>query len=317
MPRSRILLIVAGALVLAIGAYLITRRHSGPLVLTGIVTTNDVIVSPQVEGRVSRLLVREGDTVVPGQLVAVLAPAELAAERTYYSSTMEALSAEVVAGAADLQAAIAQDSEAMATVANAKRDLERSEALQNGGGIAAQEVDAARTSYQVARARSAAASQQVALKRSMLAAGRRQQSAAAAQRTRADVRLGYSEIHAPIAGIVDVGAVRSGEVVTSGQPILTLINPDDLWVRVDVEETYISRIRLGDRLSVRLPGGDVRVGIVFYRGVDAGFATQRDVSRTKRDIKTFEVRLRVDNSDRRLAVGMTAYVVLPVEGPRS
>ena len=32
---------------------------------------------------------------------------------------------------------------------------------------------------------------------------------------------------------------------------------------------------------------------MFYRGVDAGFATQRDVSRTKRDIKTFEIRLRV------------------------
>jgi len=53
---------------------------------------------------------------------------------------------------------------------------------------------------------------------------------------------------------------------------------------------------------------------VFYRGADAAFATQRDVSRTKRDIKTFEIRLRVDNHDRVLAVGMTAYVLLPVPG---
>ena len=52
---------------------------------------------------------------------------------------------------------------------------------------------------------------------------------------------------------------------------------------------------------------------VFVRGVDAGFATQRDVSRTKRDIKTFEIRLRCDNSDRSLAVGMTAYVTLPLD----
>jgi HlyD family secretion protein len=94
--------------------------------------------------------------------------------------------------------------------------------------------------------------------------------------------------------------------------VLTLIDPDDLWVRADVEETYIDRVRNGDRLTVRLPSGDEREGTVFYRGVDAGFATQRDVSRTKRDIKTFEVRLRVDNRDRRLAVGMTAYVLLPV-----
>jgi len=92
---------------------------------------------------------------------------------------------------------------------------------------------------------------------------------------------------------------------------MTLINPDDLWVRADVPETYIDRIRLGERLTVRLPSGVERPGTVFFRGIDADFATQRDVSRTKRDIKTFQFRLRVDNSDRRLAVGMTAYVVLP------
>jgi HlyD family secretion protein len=84
-------------------------------------------------------------------------------------------------------------------------------------------------------------------------------------------------------------------------------------VRADVEETYIDRVRLGDRIPVRLPSGDVREGTVIYRGADAGFATQRDVSRTKRDIKTFEVRLRVDNRDRHLALGMTAYVLLPVK----
>jgi len=54
---------------------------------------------------------------------------------------------------------------------------------------------------------------------------------------------------------------------------------------------------------------------VFYRGVDADYATQRDVSRTKRDIKTFEIRLRCDNRDRRLAVGMTASVTLPLNHP--
>ena len=91
-----------------------------------------------------------------------------------------------------------------------------------------------------------------------------------------------------------------------------LINPDDLWIRADVEETYIDRLRIGDKMTIRLPSGETREGTVFYRGVDAGFATQRDVSRTKRDIKTFEIRLRVDNADRHLAVGMTAFVVLPV-----
>jgi HlyD family secretion protein len=133
-----------------------------------------------------------------------------------------------------------------------------------------------------------------------------------AQRAKADVRLAYAEIHAPIAGIVDVRVALPGEVVNPGQPIITLVNPDDLWVRADVEETYIDRVKMGDKMKIRLPSGDEVEGEVFYRRVDAGFATQRDVSRTKRDIKTFEIRLKVDNKDRRLAVGMTTYVELPI-----
>jgi multidrug resistance efflux pump len=162
----------------------------------------------------------------------------------------------------------------------------------------------------VALARSNA--EQVALRRSQVKTTEHMQAAAAAQRAKADVRLRYTEIKAPIGGIVDVRAVREGEFVNPGQAVVTLINPDDLWVRADVEETYIDRVRVGDRMTVRLPSGVERPGTVFYRGVDASFATQRDVSRTKRDIKTFEVRLRVDNADRRLAVGMTAYVMLPL-----
>ncbi len=107
-------------------------------------------------------------------------------------------------------------------------------------------------------------------------------------------------------------AARAGEVVSAGNGIVTLIDPDNLWVRADVEESYIDRIRLGDRMTVRLPSGVEREGTVFYRRADADYATQRDVSRSKRDIKTFEVRLRCDNSDRSLAVGMTAYVLLPL-----
>ena len=125
--------------------------------------------------------------------------------------------------------------------------------------------------------------------------------------------MGYTKIFAPVAGVVDTRAALQGEVVNPGQAIVTLIDQDDLWVRADVEETYIDRIRLGDRLQVRLPSGATRQGTVFYRGVDADYATQRDVSRTKRDIRTFEIRLRCDNKDRALAVGMTAYVTLPLE----
>ena len=86
--------------------------------------------------------------------------------------------------------------------------------------------------------------------------------AVGAQRTKADVRLSYTNIVAPLDGIVDVRAARQGEVVNPGQPIVSLINPDDYWVRADVEETYVDRVRIGDTFTVRLPSGDERTGTV-------------------------------------------------------
>ena len=292
-------------------------RHAGPadLVLTGVVTTNDLIVSSQVGGRVSRLLVGEGASVTPNQVIATLEPGELQADRAFYARSAEAVGSQVEASRAELAAAVAQDSEARANLTNAQRMFDRQQTLLTAGGVTEQELDASRTSLTVARARLEAAERQVANRQSALTASQQQQAAATAQTTKANVRLTYTEITAPSAGVVDVRAVRAGEVVTAGQPIVTLVNPDSLWVRADIEETYIDRIRLGDTLTVRLPSGAERRGTVIYRGVDADFATQRDVSRTKRDIKTFEIRLRVDNADRRLAVGMTSYVLVPAPRP--
>jgi len=177
-------------------------------------------------------------------------------------------------------------------------------------------VDSLRKQVQAAQAAVALAhsnQEQISVRQSQLVNYEHQLAAAGAQKTKAQVRLGYTEIRAPIDGIVDTRDALQGEVVNPGQAIVTLINPDNLWIRADVEETYIDRVRLGDKLTVRLPSGAERVGTVFYRGVDADYATQRDVSRTKRDIKTFEIRLRVDNGDRVLATGMTAFVALAVE----
>ena len=323
--------------------------HSQPslLVLTGIVTTNDVIVSSQIGGQIAELNVKEGDTVRKDQQLAVIRPDELRADTTYYSSTAAGLASQVRESEAALryqerqtadqirqaEAALrsfeAQVKAAEADVEAARLTFTRTQDLAQKKIASTQELDQARTGFASAQAKQDALNrqadaqraavalarsnaEQTAVRRSQLQANEHMEAAAQAQKTKADVRLQYTQIAAPIDGIVDVRAVRQGEVVTTGQPIVTLINPDDLWVRCDVEETYIDRVRNGDKIRVRLPSGEERDGTVIYRGVDASFATQRDVSRTKRDIKTFEVRLRVDNHDRRLAVGQTAYVLLPL-----
>jgi HlyD family secretion protein len=155
--------------------------------------------------------------------------------------------------------------------------------------------------------------EQVAMRRNQVQTSQHQLAAATSQRAKADVRLGFARVVSPIDGVVDVQPAREGEILTTGQTIFTLINPDDLWVRADVEETYIDQVKIGDTLTVRLPSGEERTATVYYRRVDASYATQRDVSRTKRDVKTFETRLRIDNKDRHLAVGMTVYVMLPLK----
>jgi len=345
--RKRLLVLVILAAAAGAGAYGYTRMGAPALVLTGIVTTNDVIVSPQIGGQISQLLVNEGDTVSRDQLVAVIAPDELKADTAYFSQNVAGLSSQVRESEAALRLQQRQLADQInqaestlasteAQVAAATADLEnlrliyqRTQDLSRQGVVSPQELDQARTAAASAQAKldalkkqveaqratvamARANAEQVQVRRSQVQTNEHLQAAANAQRAKADVRLRYTEIHAPIAGVVDVRAVRVGEVVTPGQPIVTLINPDDLWVRADVEESYIDRVRIGDTLTVRLPSGIELPATVFYRGADASFATQRDVSRTKRDIKTFELRLRVDNKDRRLAVGMTAYVLLPV-----
>lgn len=344
MKRKFPVILVFVAVLAAIVYFLATRRPR-EIVLTGIVTTDANIVSSEIQGRLERLLARQGDAVTNGQLLAVIQPAEQKAELAFYDDSARQSAASVAEAEADLQYQEAQSSnlisqseanlaaardqvaQAEADLENLSLDFKRAQSLYKQGVDSVKEYDQARTAQaggearvaslrkQAAAAESALAlarstEHQVAMRRAALEAARRQSAAAAAQKDKAAVVLGYTEIRSPITGIVDIRAALEGEVVNPGQGILTLIDPTNLWVRADVEETYIDRVHLGDKFTVRLPSGAEREGVVFYRGQDADYATQRDVSRSKRDIKTFEIRLRCNNDDRALAVGMTAYVLL-------
>jgi HlyD family secretion protein len=346
--RTVLRLVLVLALVGASGWYYVVQSGPSALVLTGIVTTNDVVVAPQIGGRLVAVHVKEGDSVTAGQPVAEIEPGELAADRDYYAHSAESLQSSVreqeaalrlqrkqlqeqeAQAEATIATSVASHAAAVADAERAKVTFDRTRELSASGLAPAQQLDEARTGYAAAQARVESLARQVDAQRAALAlvranveqismrqsqvqASQAQLAAVGAQQQKASVRLGFSQLVAPVAGVVDVMPARIGEVIPTGQAVLTIINPDDLWVRADIEETYIDRVRSGDTLTVRLPSGEARQGTVFYRRADAGFATQRDVSRTKRDIKTFETRLRVDNSDRKLAVGMTVYVDLRVQ----
>src|SRR4029077_10754447 len=92
LRRLLVLLVLAGA---GAAVYWYWSRPPTALVLTGIVTTNDVVVSPQIGGRLDQLLVAEGDTVTAAQMVGTSAPEELQADSSYASHNVEGLTSQV------------------------------------------------------------------------------------------------------------------------------------------------------------------------------------------------------------------------------
>jgi HlyD family secretion protein len=313
--KRKIRIIIIALVVLAGIVYYALSNRAHDIVITGIVTTDSVIVSSEIQGRLQQLLVKEGDTVKHGELLAVIQPQEWKADMAYYRSQQAQTSNQISQAEANLASAQAQVVQAQADLENDRLNFTRIQDLFQKGVESAQSADQARTTFDGAKARVDSLEKQVEAAQSAVQASHEQLAATGAQTDKAQVHLDYTEVHAPIDGIVDVRAALQGEVVNPGQGIVTLINPDDLWVRADVEEGYVERFHIGDKLKVTLPSGDVREGTVFFRGVDADYATQRDVNRSKRDIKTFEIRLRCDNSDRSLALGMSAYVTLPLAKP--
>src|SRR5579863_5104312 len=84
--------------------YLLSTPRSKDLILIGTVDSNQVIVSPQTEGRIAKLLVDEGSQVKQGDLIAVLDPSELEAQARAAAATIDSLRSQVAATKATSQA---------------------------------------------------------------------------------------------------------------------------------------------------------------------------------------------------------------------
>ncbi len=212
---------------------------------------------------------------------------------------------DLVTAQTDLDSAKANQRAAQAAIVAARRAVA---AAQAGSNAVQRSVAAARAALADARQEE----RQVAVQKQQTDALRAAADQAQSNAMAADARFDQTRIFAPASGIVTLRAARQGEVVNPGSPIITLFDLSSTWVDADVEETYADLVRMGQSLQVRLPSGAEISGPVIYKAVEADFATQRDVSRTKRDIKTVAIRVRVSNPNGKLALGMTAWVMLPV-----
>ena len=79
-PRNKFLIILAVILAIASAYYFFSTPRGNDLVLVGTVDANQIVVSPQIQGRILKLFVEEGTQVKQGDLIALLDPSELEAE---------------------------------------------------------------------------------------------------------------------------------------------------------------------------------------------------------------------------------------------
>jgi hypothetical protein len=83
------------------------------------------------------------------------------------------------------------------------------------------------------------------------------------------------------------------------------------WVYAPLPETQSDAVQLGDSLRIVMPSGGTVWGKVINKAAEADFATQRDVSDRKRDIKTIQLKLLIDNPGEKYVPGMTAEIYIP------
>ncbi|MDE3110757.1 MAG: HlyD family secretion protein [Acidobacteriota bacterium] len=346
MSGRRFIVLLAIIFLIAAGIYWYSTPSGNSIPLTGIVDGNEVIVSPQITGRMIKLMVDEGSRAKQGELIAELDPKELEASLASakanvvsleaqvqeanhnYVWTKDQTNAAVQQARATLTSTRAQLAQAEANLWRDQTDFDRMQQLFKSGIESAQDRDHAEATLRASKANvkslqdsvgaeeaalavALANQKQVDVRKSEIATTEAQLEQARAAALQTATQLGYTKIYAPLGGIVSVRVAKQGEVVSQGSPIVVIVDVDHLWARADVEESYIDDVEFGQTLNVRLPSGDVLKGQVFFKGVENDFATQRDVSRTKRDIKTFAIKVSLPNENGRLFTGMTATVLLP------
>jgi HlyD family secretion protein len=252
---------VAATLALALTA---CARSGGGVRGSGTIEMDEVDVASLIGGRISRLLVDEGDAVRAGDTIAVLSRGEVVAElEAQVAQTDGALAQwrDVREGprAAEIQAAQSALEAATAQARLAASEAQRVDALFRSNVASQADVDRA----QAARDAAAASRDEAERRLSLLEAGSRSQQIAAAEKAadaaRAQLAGARSRAQelvlvAPVSGVVLLKNLLPGEIAQPGIPVVTLGDPENLWMRAYIAAPKLGQVKLGARAEVTTPG---------------------------------------------------------------
>ncbi|WP_371362359.1 Colistin resistance protein EmrA [Sporomusa rhizae] len=321
-PTNSFLRWLAFPLLLIMTATLLTGCGSNAAApeVWGRVEAKEVDINSKIPGRVVNLLVKEGDRVTKGQILAHIDNRDIVAQVNQSKANIKALDAQTAQATtvtvlqdqtakASLNTAQAQLEKAQSDLALAENDYNRFRELVASGAISKQLFDTYRTKYQVAQAaysqaQAGLASAQAGLLQTNVnianeEAMRSKVAQAQATLQQVEVSLDETEIRAPFDGIITAKYVEEGAMVSQGMPLVAIQDPLDNWVNLKVKETELSRYFV--QQQVKMQGRDSKLvldGTIVDISKKAEFATYRATNeRGDNDIITFNVKIQV-NSDK-------------------
>jgi HlyD family secretion protein len=255
------------ALVLAgVGAWWwLEYRSLTPVAWQGYAEADYVKVGPTQQGLLTEVSVARGDLVAAGApLFAQDETADRAARDQALRQLMQAKEqlANLQAGGkpTEIEQAQANLADARSTLVRTRADLHRGETLLGAGAISVQAVDQSRADYKSAAAKSLAMEAALAQSRAPMGRDREilaqndAEEAAQAALEMAEWRLAQRRVTAPIGGRVTDVLARPGETMAAGAPVVSLLPPENIFVRFFVPETALSRIHRGDPVALACDG---------------------------------------------------------------
>jgi HlyD family secretion protein len=318
-------LLIAGIIILiGVSVFLFLKfssnQEDGKLSLSGNVEVTEVNAGFKYPGRIAELPVKEGQRIKKGDRMAVLESADIEPQvtqsRAFLSEARTKLE-ELRAGARpqEIEQAKANVGFAEAEFNKARKDFERAEYLFKNGAISAQNMDAARKSYD-----SAASQHQKALEAlSLIKEGpRKEQITAAEQRViqaeaglkSIEERLKDTVIDAPVSGVILRKNVEAGDTIATGVPVCTIGDLENPWVKVYVKEDKLGLLKLGQKADIRVDSypGKLYEGMVTYISSEAEFTPKNVQTQEERVKLVFGVKVSVKNLNNELKPGMPADV---------